>query len=114
MVPDIFLYKMILTSSAFISAERASVAYIEAAVLALYTDATLPALEGGDALPSVSPDIAASKKCLAALLLAWKSEQSTRLPRPPSAPRLALSRAGDLAEPRLSGELTYLGLSAFS
>jgi hypothetical protein len=61
MVPDIFLYKMILTSSAFISAERASVAYIEAAVLALYPDAALPALEGEDALPSVSPDIAASR-----------------------------------------------------
>jgi hypothetical protein len=62
MVPVIFLYKMILTSSAFISAERASVAYDDSAVLPLNTlDAMLPARDGALASSSVSPDIAASK-----------------------------------------------------
>jgi len=53
---------MILTSSAFISAERASVSYEDSAVLPLNTlDAMLPARDGALASSSVSPDIAASK-----------------------------------------------------
>jgi hypothetical protein len=53
---------MISVSSCFSCAERASGAYVEEAVLALYPDATLPGLEGDVALPSdddvlLSPDI---------------------------------------------------------
>jgi hypothetical protein len=62
MVPVIFLHIMIFTSSALISAERASVAYDDSAVLLLNTlDAMLPARDGALASSSVSPDVAASK-----------------------------------------------------
>jgi vacuolar-type H+-ATPase subunit I/STV1 len=64
MVPVTFLYKMIFTSSAFISAERASVAYDDSAVLPLNTlDAMIPARD--DLVRSVN----ACQRADAALLL---------------------------------------------